>query len=262
MEDHHILNGAVRQGGGVAGFPGAVVQPLAHNASGTVGAVFVFAVGAVVFVGQLLQVPAVLEAVQHGLGEVLSRLQSRGGFLLGGLHGVALVVGGALRRAGEGDDLIGHMVIGVPVSAVGILQLAVGVSQAVLIGVGVGAVAKDPHQLLAVNLLRDARAEVAFQVLADGDAAGGGYGLEGVHVVVILGLDPGGVLEALGLGGLEGGLNDAHVIQGLVQEIVVPGHAGGSQGVRFRIGLRALGVRVGQLNAQHGGSGGVDGLAF
>ena len=31
---------------------------------------------------------------------------------------------------------------------------------------------------------------------------------------------------------------------------------------RFRIGLRALGVRVGQLNAQHGGSGGVDGLAF
>ena len=141
------------------------------------------------------------------------------------------------------------MVIGVPVRVVGLLQLTVGVDLAVLIGVGIGAVAEDPHQLLAVDLLRDARAEVALQVLADGDAAGGGRRLEGGHVVLILDLDPGGVSKALGLGGLQGGLDDAHVLQGLVQEVVVPGHAGG--------GLLTLGG-LGNLNAQHGGGVGAE----
>lgn len=150
VEHGHIAAAAalVHQDLGVSGLPPLVEEPVAQHA----GAVAHLLVGGVdgLLVVVLGQGAAGLIDVQDILRHLLGLVHGGSLLLVGGLDGVALVVGLGLRLAGDGDIGSVHHVVGVLVLLVVLLDLLVAVDE-VLIAV-LGGVLAGQYLILQAGL--------------------------------------------------------------------------------------------------------------
>ena len=228
VEHQQIDGGAVFHELGVAGLAAVVKHPLGGGIA-AVGAGLGVGIGGdgLIFLGGLLGQDAGLDGLQRGGGGVLGLLQGGGALLLGGLNGVAVGVLGGGGGAFEGDHLIVGHVEGVLVLLVVLLELLVGVLQAVdiilLIVGGNDGVLQDALEDLNGHVAAVELLDILSLALAGGLGVGG-QGLHGgvqllLHVVV-----PGDVLFGGAL--LEHGDLDQALFGG-VPEIGVPGHVVG-----------------------------------
>ena len=225
VEHQQIDGGAVFHDLGVALLATLVKHPLGGGIA-AVGAGFGVGIGAdgLIVLGRLGQELAALDLLQGRVGGVLGLLQGSGALLLGGLDGVAVGVLGGGGCAVEGDHLIVGHVEGVLVLLIVLLELLVGIRQAVdvvlLIVGGDDGILQDALE----DLLGHVAAVELLEVLAlalTGGLGIGGQGLHGgvqllLHVVV-----PGDAL--LGSALLEHGDLDQALLGGVL-EIGVPGH--------------------------------------
>ena len=144
-EHDHIAVGIAGHNGAVAGLARTVKYPVGHVAAVVAAGIGAGVAGGLIILGHILQRLAALHARQHSGGIALGLGLGGGVLLIGGLHGVAVVVLGAVGGTLEVQGLIaGHVKAALVALIVG-LQVADGVGQ--LLGVVALVMGGHVHQL-------------------------------------------------------------------------------------------------------------------
>ena len=242
VEHCHIVVVVDLQHVGVAALAGVVEQPVADHAVIIAGVPRIIVGSLLIAAGSGFQRSTALIGSQDLVCRLLGGFLCGGSLLVGGLHRVAVGVGGGLGGAADHHILPRGPVIGLGIGIVRVLNLLIAVGQLIGVGVGISLILQRAKQLLTVDLLRHGAAQILLEILLDGGAAAHGRILQCLHGVVILGLHSGGILEALRLSFLQAVLDHGHLLDGIVHHVIMPGGS--------------------FLHAQHGRSGGIDGLSL
>ena len=207
---------------GVAGGPGLVKEPVAGSTGG-VGQICSAGIGPAVLLSQGLQVSALLIGGQQSLSVGHGLVHGGLILLLGGLHSVALLVGGAGGRAVEGDVAAVHDVVAVLVLLVVRLDFLVGEGDAVMVR-GEVLVRQQVvlHQPL-IDLRGHDGAVDGVEVGAVGVPVGGGSLLHLLDVVLQLRLILLVQGHSLLSGGVQRRVDQAQGIHRFLLEVLVPG---------------------------------------
>ena len=223
--------------GGLTGLAGGVIQPLGVAAAGEGGAhlalmhgggikllgVLLSQGGGVAAGGQLV-LDLLRGSLSLGLGGVKGGLL----FLVSQVHSVAFLVGGGgVNRGLDGKDRVVKGVQGVLVLLVVGLQLLVRVGQVVLVVLLIVGSSDLGGDDILINLLRHVGAVIGAQIVVQvGVTVGTGGLLHLLQVHIHIGLALSRQSVALLLGGVvdHGDLGEA--VNGLVEEVVIPGGAG------------------------------------